>query len=143
MGHLVVGRGPPRRALVDSAAARGLCTRPLARAGRGLWVAGKDLHRGRYGLQCGGRCCGWRRWLAPILQGGRGPLGDPSLVGLSEACDPLVAGISARFVCQGLGPLEAGDRDVVALSLSAGPPEHEVHEGLVHALPRDGEVPEG
>ena len=32
---------------------------------------------------------------------------------------------------------------MLALRLTTGPPEDEVHDGLVHALPRGGEVPEG
>ena len=63
-------------------------------------------------------------------------------LGSSEACDPFV-GASVGFARQCLGPLEGGYPDVLALCLSAGPPGDKVHDGLVHALPWDRDVPEG
>ena len=46
-------------------------------------------------------------------------------------------------MCQGFGPLDAGDPESLVSCLMSSPPGDEVHDGLVEVFPRGGEVPEG
>ena len=46
-------------------------------------------------------------------------------------------------MCQGLGPVDGGDPDVLALGVLTGSPEYEVYDGLVEAVAWAGQVLEG
>ena len=41
-------------------------------------------------------------------------------------------------MCQGIAPLDGGDPEVLPLGVLPGPPEHEVYDGLVETVSRDG-----
>ena len=73
-----------------------------------------------------------------------GPWGEHGVCPLDE---PLRAGgrscSGLGVVCQGLAPLDGGDRDVLALGVLAGSPEHEVYDSLVEAVAWGGQVSEG
>ena len=63
--------------------------------------------------------------------------------GSSKACGSSACDGGAGVVCQGLAPFIPGDRDMLVLVLLTSPPEDEVDNGLVEALPRRGKVLEG
>ena len=62
--------------------------------------------------------------------------------GSPRACDSF-DNVSVVLVCQGLGPLDAGNPDALVLRLPASPAEDEGRDSLVQALVRGVELPEG
>ena len=142
MCHLVVGRGLSRRAPSNSAVARGLDTRPQAGNGGRPWFGAGMWSPVALWLEV------WRSvWQAARLVishrlGGPGLPASSSCRESSKAFCPFVD-VSVGFVCQNLGPFDGGDLDLLVLCLLASPPENEVSDGLVQALPRGAEVPDG